>query len=167
MSFIPGDLHLNETPNGYVLVIGRAEVFRTQSARAAVTRFNRIRAEMEKNGLHPAPDPKVEQIPQRTPGDLAVQASTPHKESARPKVKRKLSVPSSVSIEVPGRQKRRVAQRAKKHKLAAEAQSNIPDALAPRAGVHQKIQSTLAGIRSKRERIVRTIAVIEKLGMSR
>ena len=51
LSFVPGDLRLSESVAGYVLTKGGIEVFRTRSQRAAVLRFNRMKAEMEKNGV--------------------------------------------------------------------------------------------------------------------
>jgi ribosomal protein L13 len=47
-SFIPGDLHLNETRDGFhVVVIQGGEILRTRSQKAAAAKFNEIRREME------------------------------------------------------------------------------------------------------------------------
>jgi hypothetical protein len=47
-SFIPGDLHLNETPDGFhTVTMQGAEILRTRSASAAKTKFTTLRREME------------------------------------------------------------------------------------------------------------------------
>jgi len=51
LSFVPGDLHLSDSATGYILTRGGNEVFRTHSERAAIMRFNRVKGEMEKNGV--------------------------------------------------------------------------------------------------------------------
>ena len=47
-SFIPGDLHLTQTEDGFhsVVLQGR-EILRTRSQKAAATKFNVLRCEME------------------------------------------------------------------------------------------------------------------------
>jgi hypothetical protein len=48
LSFIPGSLHLSKDSDGdYVLRISGAEIVRTRSQKVAVSRFNKLRAEME------------------------------------------------------------------------------------------------------------------------
>jgi hypothetical protein len=47
-SFIPGDLHLTETLDGFHLVVMQGgEIFRTRSEKAAAAKFNELRREME------------------------------------------------------------------------------------------------------------------------
>jgi hypothetical protein len=47
-SFIPGDLHLTKTENGfYVVTIGDSEILRSHSQKAAAAKFNELRREME------------------------------------------------------------------------------------------------------------------------
>jgi hypothetical protein len=47
-SFIPGDLHLTETEDGFHVVTMQAgEIFRSRSPKAAAAKFNRLRREME------------------------------------------------------------------------------------------------------------------------
>jgi len=48
LSFLPGDLHLSKSTNGFFVVTmcGR-ELVNTKSPRAALARFNAIRAELE------------------------------------------------------------------------------------------------------------------------
>jgi len=47
-SFIPGDLHLTETQDGFhVVVMQGGEIFRTRSRKAAAAKFNQLRREME------------------------------------------------------------------------------------------------------------------------
>ena len=47
-SFIPGDLHLTETGDGFhVIVMQGGEIFRTRSQKAAAAKFNELRREME------------------------------------------------------------------------------------------------------------------------
>jgi hypothetical protein len=47
-SFIPGDLHLSETSDGFHTVVMRGvEIFRTRSPRAAKTKFDGLRRDME------------------------------------------------------------------------------------------------------------------------
>jgi hypothetical protein len=47
-SFIPGDLHLTETKDGfYVVTIQESEILRTHSQKAAAAKFNQLRREME------------------------------------------------------------------------------------------------------------------------
>jgi hypothetical protein len=48
LSFVPGDLHLTKNSDGeYVLQMTGVEVLRTRSQRVAVSRFNKLRTEME------------------------------------------------------------------------------------------------------------------------
>jgi hypothetical protein len=47
-SFIPGDLHLTETKDGFhVVSMNGGEVFRTRSEKTAAAKFNKLRREME------------------------------------------------------------------------------------------------------------------------
>jgi hypothetical protein len=47
-SFIPGDLHLTETPDGFHLVLLQGkEILRSRSPKAAAAKFYKLRAEME------------------------------------------------------------------------------------------------------------------------
>ncbi len=47
-SFIPGDLHLSETQDGFhVVVMQGQEIFRGRSPKAAATKFNSLRRDME------------------------------------------------------------------------------------------------------------------------
>lgn len=47
-SFIPGDLHLSETGDGFhVVVVRGSEVLRARSQKVAAARFNELRREME------------------------------------------------------------------------------------------------------------------------
>jgi hypothetical protein len=47
-SFIPGDLHLTETPDGFsVVTLHGKVVFRSRAARHAQAKFNKLRSEME------------------------------------------------------------------------------------------------------------------------
>ncbi|MGA8027036.1 MAG: hypothetical protein WB992_07810 [Bryobacteraceae bacterium] len=47
-SFIPGDLHLTETDDGFhVVVVRGSEILHTRSQRAATAKFNQLRREME------------------------------------------------------------------------------------------------------------------------
>ena len=47
-SFIPGDLHLSETDDGFhVVVLRGSEVLRTRSQKGAAAKFNEMRREME------------------------------------------------------------------------------------------------------------------------
>lgn len=49
-SFIPGDLHLVEDPDGsHVISIRGNQVFRTRSPRAAAAKFNELRRTMERD----------------------------------------------------------------------------------------------------------------------
>ena len=48
-SFIPGDLHLSETQDGFhVVMMQGGEILRTRSQKAAAAKFNALRREMEK-----------------------------------------------------------------------------------------------------------------------
>ena len=47
-SFIPGDLHLSETPDGFhVVMLQGKEVFRSRAPKLAASKFHKLRAEME------------------------------------------------------------------------------------------------------------------------
>lgn len=47
-AFIPGNLHLSETEDGFHVVSRNGgEVFRTRSEKAAASQFNKLRKEME------------------------------------------------------------------------------------------------------------------------
>lgn len=49
ISFFPGDLHLRKTNEGtFVITLGGNQVLQTKSQRTALTKFNSLRAEMEK-----------------------------------------------------------------------------------------------------------------------
>jgi len=48
LSFLPGDLHLNQTESGcYVVSLQGQEILKTRSRREALDRFNALRNEME------------------------------------------------------------------------------------------------------------------------
>ncbi len=50
LAFIPGELFLNRIEDGsYLLILKGHEIFRTRSQRSAITKFNEMRAEMEKS----------------------------------------------------------------------------------------------------------------------
>ncbi len=60
LSFLPGDLHLSENPQGlFVVTMCGREVLSTKSQRAALARFNTIRGELEKN--FPMREPTAEE----------------------------------------------------------------------------------------------------------
>lgn len=47
-SFIPGDLHLTETADGFhIVTIQGTEILRTRSQKSATAKFNAVRREME------------------------------------------------------------------------------------------------------------------------
>ena len=49
LAFIPGELFLNRIEDGsYLLILKGHEIFRTRSRRSAITKFNEMRAEMER-----------------------------------------------------------------------------------------------------------------------
>ena len=49
LSFLPADLHLRKSDSGfYVVTMSGQEILSTKSQRAAVAKFNGLRAEMEK-----------------------------------------------------------------------------------------------------------------------
>ena len=49
LSFLPGDLHLSRRADGYFVVkLAGEEILATRSERAAVAKFNTLRAELEK-----------------------------------------------------------------------------------------------------------------------
>jgi hypothetical protein len=55
MSFVPGQLELKAAEGGgYIVTLENAEVLRTQSAKAALAKYNDIRTQMET--LFPAPN---------------------------------------------------------------------------------------------------------------
>lgn len=59
-SFIPGDLHLTETQDGFhVVAMQGNEILRTRSQRAAAAKFNELRREMQ--AKYPAPELTPEQ----------------------------------------------------------------------------------------------------------
>ena len=48
LSFLPADLHLRKSEEGYyVLTMAEREILSTKSQRAAVSKFNRLRTELE------------------------------------------------------------------------------------------------------------------------
>jgi hypothetical protein len=48
MSFLPGELHLTQAQDGaYVITMQGEEIFNTRSQNSAVTKFNKLRREME------------------------------------------------------------------------------------------------------------------------
>ena len=60
MSFLPGQLELKTAEGGeYVVRLQNADVLRTQSARAALAKYNEIRTQME--ALFPARNPTPEE----------------------------------------------------------------------------------------------------------
>jgi hypothetical protein len=74
LSFIPGDLHLTKDSDGsFVLTIARTEILRTRSQKIAVSRFNKLRTEMEDR--YPAheltPEERAESL-RRVIGDYLV-----------------------------------------------------------------------------------------------
>lgn len=49
LSFVPADLHLRKTANSvYIVTLSGQEILSTRSQRAAVTKFNSLRVELEK-----------------------------------------------------------------------------------------------------------------------
>jgi hypothetical protein len=63
LSFLPGDLHLRRNASGfYVVTVQGKEILSTKSQRAALGRFNSLRAEMEKRlpTREPSPEEKAE-----------------------------------------------------------------------------------------------------------
>jgi hypothetical protein len=60
MSFLPGDLHLSQSPNGqFVLRMAGREILSTKSQRTAVAKFNALRSELETK--FPARQPSSEE----------------------------------------------------------------------------------------------------------
>jgi len=60
LSFLPGDLHLTDEERGFFVVKAHGqEVARTRSRRAAISRFNELRKELE--ALYPAHELTPEQ----------------------------------------------------------------------------------------------------------
>ncbi|HET9364056.1 MAG TPA: hypothetical protein VFP71_03615 [Candidatus Angelobacter sp.] len=48
LSFLPADLHLRKSDNGfYVVTMEGQEILRTKSQRAAISKFNSLRTELE------------------------------------------------------------------------------------------------------------------------
>jgi hypothetical protein len=49
LSFLPGNLFLDSADDGYLrIALNGEEIFRTRSRKAAIARFNLVRAEMER-----------------------------------------------------------------------------------------------------------------------
>jgi hypothetical protein len=60
LSFLPGDLHLSRHPDGhFVITMAGQEILRTKSQRSALSRFNTLRAELEKK--FPTREPTAEE----------------------------------------------------------------------------------------------------------
>ena len=60
LSFLPGDLHLSKSANGrFVVRMAGQEILSTKSERAAVGKFNALRAELETK--FPARQPTAEE----------------------------------------------------------------------------------------------------------
>lgn len=50
LAFIPGELFLNRIEDGsYVVLLQGREIFRTRSQRSAITKFNEVRTEIERD----------------------------------------------------------------------------------------------------------------------
>jgi len=63
LSFLPGDLHLSKNAQGlFVVTMCGKEVLSTKSQRAALSKFNTLRAELEKQSpmREPTPEEKAE-----------------------------------------------------------------------------------------------------------
>ena|SRR5947207_1248798 len=60
LSFLPGDLHLSKNAHGaFVVRMGNQEILSTRSQRAALAKFNSLRAELEKK--FPKQEPTTEE----------------------------------------------------------------------------------------------------------
>jgi hypothetical protein len=60
LSFLPGNLHLSSDTEGhYVVRMAGQEIFRTKSQRAALSKFNALRVELEKK--FPTREPTAEE----------------------------------------------------------------------------------------------------------
>lgn len=74
LAFIPGDLNLSRDSDGqFVLRMAGAEIVRTRSQKVAVSRFNKLRAEMESRypAHEPTPEERAESF-RRAIGDYLV-----------------------------------------------------------------------------------------------
>jgi hypothetical protein len=63
LAFLPGDLHLSRNEDGYFVVrMAGQELLATKSERAALAKFNSVRAELEQKfpQREPTPEEKVE-----------------------------------------------------------------------------------------------------------
>jgi hypothetical protein len=63
LSFMPGDLHLTKSASGiFVVTMCGREILSTKSQRSALSRFNTLRAELEKRlPMHePTPEERAE-----------------------------------------------------------------------------------------------------------
>jgi len=62
LSFLPGELYLRKTECGYVVSMQGREIISTKSERVALSKFNALRAEMEKRfpSREPTPEEKAE-----------------------------------------------------------------------------------------------------------
>jgi len=156
LSFFPGDLHLSDSATGYVLMKQGIEVFRTHSERAAIGRFNRVRAEMEKNGAGPKTVPPAAVQPavvlQVVPSDLAVRSNG--RPAQKKKRMRKVVTPSSAPVHVV------------RFKAAPKAKRQAPagnDVVASHKLQRSDVQQTLRELRAQRDSICRAIAALEGL----
>jgi hypothetical protein len=74
LSFVPGDLHLNENEDGvFVVRMSGQEILSTKSQKAALAKFNALRKELEERfpAREPTPEEKAELL-QREIGDSLV-----------------------------------------------------------------------------------------------
>jgi len=151
LSFLPGDLHLSDSGNGYVLMMGRTEVFRTHSERAAVTRFNRLRADMEAKGVGPVPVPAAAQIPPATLKESIAKgnSSKPQRQNRKPL---RPPAPDGRSANLP-----------KRSVLKASSHSPGSSAAAFRKPDRIDTKDILAELRRQRDRIAQAIATLEAL----
>jgi hypothetical protein len=63
LSFLPGDLHLYKSESGlFIVKMAGQEILSTKSPRSALTKFNRLRAELEERfpAREPTPEEKAE-----------------------------------------------------------------------------------------------------------
>jgi len=154
MSFLPGNLHLTEEfGRGYVIRVAGTEVFRSRSAKSAVTRFNRLRNEMEKK-LPTQQFPGAE--PDRAPTEKTESTSAPLTATAsKPAANPRIPAISKPKEAAPGRKSGKTTKKsAPKRTAPAKTRSrmNIPD--------------ILGELRAELGRLNRAIAAIEGLASS-
>jgi hypothetical protein len=150
LSFLPGDLHLSDSATGYILTRGGNEVFRTHSERAAIMRFNRVKDEMERNGVGTAARP-AEATP-ALPDSSAAGVSARRTQRRKPERKRGArSVPRpQVGTSKPP------AKGTPRAPAAGHAAASRK--LAPAC-----VQQKLSELRAQRDRISRAISALEAL----